>query len=183
MGGRRVGVILFCQSKSSVEYVYFKKNKLELTWSKNFRILQNCRTNPLCTKKKTVPSKQEQNTTITTRNYKRTIMVPKKQAERPNFWKLPFGDHGRVPYGITVHVIGSQGWSRHCVFTTCHVWPCLVDTFKNSLLAAISTSLWKATSFDKINVIHINFKKLSAPSKKVVSKAFKGPLKNHFSSP
>ena len=112
--------------------------------------------------------------TSKTNGFTITRMFPTKQAGRPNFWKLPFGDHGRVPYGITVHVIGSQGWSRHCVFTTCHVWPCLVDTFKNSLLAAISTSLWKATSFDKINVIHTNFKRLSAPSKKVVSKASGG---------
>ena len=36
------------------------------------------------------------------------------------------------------------------------------------------TSSHSATSFDKINVIRTNFKKLSAPSKKVVSKASGG---------
>ena len=117
---RRVGAILFCQSKSSVEYVYFKK-KIEFTWSKTFGYFKTAEP-ILFARKKTVPSKQEPNTThIYIYNFEKftiTRMFPTKQAGRPNFWKLPFGDHGRVLYGITVHVISSQGWSRHCVFTT-----------------------------------------------------------------
>ena len=177
MGGRRVGAILFCQSKSSVEYLYFKITNENLHGPKTFGYFKTAEP-ILFARKKTVPSKQEQNTTHNFEN-KMDLQSPEcSQQNRPDvriFGKITFW--GPWKSSLWYHCPRDR-FPRVEPSLRFHYLPCLTMSCWYLQKLTLSRHFYQSlTSYllwqNKCNP-HQTLKKLSAPSKKVVSKASGG---------